>query len=633
MSIDVPTTHEVDRVLSEGDVSVSGDMLMASESPLLPAAVDLAHMKSNGTQEEMKRLCLAHLATYRLLPLVTPSSPSTSANEETVDDHEWVINALSMVDKVEELKEEKSIEEEVMEEMETKLVIDEHGRESITMVPKQQPNQLLMDQQKEEQKEKQKEESPEQKTPKDEVKYKVKEAEKINVKGVFEEVAVTELLSIDEASVKGTTTPTTVVVDDSIGVDGPSLATTNDGTEAVGDVDTSVIANSNEGGAVAGDDVSGGAVVDSDSDVDASNKGDEEDWVDEWAGFEDHEEAVEDIPVDTLLPPSKDTLSEETLSEEEAVVAGTSLDQPKESDVTPTPHDKSHTHEDTLEPESNPDGEHDTKLEAKEDGLVDLNEGVMTPAAVEATHVEGKEVVEEESEKEKEKGDIKDEKVEEIEDKVAFETDTAVSSEDHNNNDAEEGEVSSVHLDDHDKHHDKNHRDDDDDRDSEHVIVDKPDIEEEEGLVLDPSQVLKDTNSAPDVVEDNQEHHHDHIHKDDSEEEEEEEDNSVTSIIAKDSKSETKDSDDTVEDSQDYSQEGITVLVPIATVPSYPLSDVFDGDISSIGYRFMVHVFRHHGEKAHRTPLEFHFLMVAVATVFLYALAALAITCSLLARM
>ena len=216
MSSDVPTTTDgVDGGLSEGDVSVSGDMLMASESLISAASssADLAHMKMNVTQEDMERLCLAHLATYRLLPLVTPpsSSPSsTTTNEEAVEDHEWVINALSMVDKLGEIKEEKGIEEEVVE-MVSKLVIDEHGSETITMMPKQ-PKQLLMDDhQKDHQKEEQKEELSEQKTPKDEVKYKVKEAEKSNAKGVVEEDAVTELLSVDETSVEGTTTPTTVV--------------------------------------------------------------------------------------------------------------------------------------------------------------------------------------------------------------------------------------------------------------------------------------------------------------------------------------------------------------------------------------------------------------------------------------
>ena len=151
---DVSTVNGEGKAVSELDVSVSGDMLMASETTAAGTPAALAREKQTLTQEERERLCLAHLATYRLLPLVNPLS-STNDNEADKEeeggegDGEGVlaVNPSSMANEEEGLSsgkekdaekkankkdekegdenDDKKNDEELVHEMERRLVIDE----------------------------------------------------------------------------------------------------------------------------------------------------------------------------------------------------------------------------------------------------------------------------------------------------------------------------------------------------------------------------------------------------------------------------------------------------------------------------------------------------------------------------
>ena len=630
---DVGVTNDgVDVALSERDVSVSGDMLMGSEAPL-PAAA-LAAAQVNGTQEEIERLCLAHLASYRLLPLVKPSS----TNEEEGGVNDSAVNPLSVVDEegltaVKEENKEKN-DDEVVVDMVAKLVIDEQGRETVKMVPKQdQPTEQQKEQQPaEQQKGKQPTEPKLQHGEKGEGIVVAKEAEEN--KGGLVKGADDELMTDDETAVDGTPT---VVVDGRVDVDVVDISsrmTSDDGAEALSDVAVTVVTDI-DGDATATVTVTtdagigiGGGGDDDGSDVGDGGKGDQDEWADEWAGFEDHDEAVEEAPVDSLVSP-----------EEDAVVAGTKSDQ-SESEAPPEPNSEPvHALEETLE--SNPDSKHERKLEAKGGSVVERDEVVMTPAV--EVSAKDKEVVVEEMEKEiekvKEKEDEKDkdkdEKEEEIETKVATEegteTDTKLLPEELDRKDTEEGDATAAHLEIHDKNYDQ-----DLDQDKHDGALGKPDMGKlsEGDLVSEPRTGLEDVTSDADIVEDHHNHHrHNHDDEEEEEEEEDEEDESETTITTNRLETEAQDSERNVDEGRgDRSKEGVTVLVPIATIPISPFSDIFSDGMSSIGDHFMVRLF-HQRKKAHRNSLEFHFLMVAAATVFLYALAALAVTCSLLVSM
>ena len=125
---------------------------MASETPAAGTRTALALEKQTLTQEERERLCLAHLASYRLLPLVNPSfstndneadkvedegeggnvsgvKPSSMVNEQerlsSVKEKEAEKQAEKKVEKEGDENDDKKNDEEVVHETEMKLVIDE----------------------------------------------------------------------------------------------------------------------------------------------------------------------------------------------------------------------------------------------------------------------------------------------------------------------------------------------------------------------------------------------------------------------------------------------------------------------------------------------------------------------------
>ena len=417
-------------------------------------------------------------------------------------------------------------------------------------------------------------------------------------KSEVDEVVDNELQPGDGASVDGGT----AVVEDGR-VDASSGMSAGDGVELVPDV----IADSDDAGA---DGVSrgGGGIGDHDeSGSEGDSGGDHDELVDEWAGFEDSDEAVEEATV-------VDTAGSHP--EEEAVIDGAKL-EPSElevtSEVTPevtsevtselNPRSINTTITSEQPSESDPESKLERPREVDEESVVGSDE----EEAVVVQPVGAYPVVE----KEKEEDENDDEKALETEvtTEDGSESDINLMSE-IDNSDTAEVDVTAAHL---------------------GGGADDRGVHVEEGVGLVEEDVLDSIGhdgAVGAVVDPDHEHDNNQDNDEDHNKDQDEDDELDVALVKQEI--ELEDADELMDDN---AKEGITLRVPIAAVPSMPsITDIMGDGMSSFDDNFMVRLF-HQREKAHRSSLEFHYLMVVAATVFLYAFAALTITCSLLVSM
>ena len=433
-----------------------------------------------------------------------------------------------------------------------------------------------------------------------------------------------ELQPDDEVSVDGGT----AVVEDGR-VDASPDMSAGDGVESLPDV----TADGNGEGGVSGrgddagtDGVSrGGGIGEHDESGSESvdSGGDHDELVDEWAGFEDSDEAVEEATIvdttgshpeeEAVIDGAKVEPSESVVTSEVISVVTTEVSSelnPRAINTTTSPEQIS---------ESNPDSTREHQQEIEEESLIGLDEEVAAQPVGETPEVE------EEMEEKENDGDDEEEKeaiVTTAMAEEASEADTKLLSEIDSSDTAEE-DVIAAHPEGVADGGSQETRARSDDNDMEVHVEEGVGLVE--GDVLDP---IVDDGAVGGVVHPNHDHDNNQDNDEDHNKNEDQDDELDVTLGKLDIEVEEAE-----EPRDDNAKEGVTLLVPIATVPTMPsITDIMGDGMSSFDDNFMVRLFRQR-EKAHRSSLEFHYLMVVAATVFLYALAALTITCSLLVSM